>query len=196
MSVLRAQLKAHTRSQHDAIEGTRHARAMAAGTVSLEAYAGQVSAWAMLLTTLERAFEQSERPAFAEMPGRWSRAAHLHQDLDALRAAGPLPRPTQAATALARQIEAWVDDAALFGALYVFEGSALGGATLQKRLRAVHPELPTHALVPPDARGRWPAFLARLSELAPEDHARVVAGAERTFDGLLAIFEALAPDYS
>lgn len=78
---------------------------------------------------------------------------------------------------------------ALWGALYVLEGSRLGGAML---VRGVAPGLPTRFLGATHAPGAWRALLAALDDALVDEAARTqaVAAAEAVF----ALFTRAAED--
>ena len=81
----------------------------------------------------------------------------------------------------------------MMGALYVLEGSRLGGKILQRRVAASPEERVRSAdayLSHAGPRGGWRIFLARLNQLGSTDEKRrdALAGAEQTF----ALFHAAA----
>lgn len=103
-------------------------------------------------------------------------AAPTHQEL------GPAPVPTS--------------DAAAWGALYVLEGSALGGQVLARHLeRALGPSLPLAFFrgAGADVGGRWRAFCRALETHVPAGEAdALVHGARATFDRFHASLAAAA----
>ena len=84
------------------------------------------------------------------------------------------------------------DDAAALGALYVVEGSALGGALIAEALAPVVGEARRFFLGRPTGRDIWPSLLARVETLAPgEQRASAVTTAVETFE----IFEEWMRDW-
>ncbi len=70
-------------------------------------------------------------------------------------------------------------EAALWGAVYVLEGSKLGGAMLAK---AVPDNLPSSYLSPHGPKGSMRAFMERLDTSGIDDMAAAVAAARGVFD--------------
>lgn len=105
-----------------------------------------------------------------DWPGR-RRSALLRADLAALGA--PVPD--------AVAVPAFAGEADIWGAVYVLEGSRLGGALLRK---ALSPGLPSAFLGAPAAPGAWRNLLIRLDESlsGPEGTARATAAAKQVFD--------------
>lgn len=71
------------------------------------------------------------------------------------------------------------DEASLWGAVYVLEGSKLGGAVLA---RAVPDHLPSNYLSPQGPKGSMRAFMERLDANGIDDIAGAVAAARDIFD--------------
>lgn len=108
----------------------------------------------------------------AELIGDWQgRTASLAEDLAALGRDMP--------EALHLTIPAGAG--ARWGALYVLEGSRLGGAVLARTLVAGSPHAFLGAIHAP---GQWRGLLARLDRLAL-DRAEVAAGARATFSAFV-----------
>lgn len=116
------------------------------------------------------------------------RGAALAGDLATLDA-HPAPASATLAPALARIDDALAagGDAALAGALYVIEGSRLGGRMLA---RGVADGLPTAYLAAPQAPGQWRKLLAELDTLPYID--RDIATAIAAADAVFSAFEVAA----
>lgn len=140
------------------------------------AYAGFLAAHADAFLPVEAALDAvgAER-LLADWPER-RRADALRCDLAALgRPAAPGAR------------FAIDDDAAAWGALYVLEGSRLGGAMLA---RSVPDGMPVRYLAAPQPPGAWRTMLARL-DLALDQDARCAAAIDAA-GRVFARFEAAA----
>lgn len=112
-----------------------------------------------------------------DWPGR-RRTRALMQDLADLGAVAPAPVGAPELRSRAQ----------LMGALYVLEGSRLGGAYLRRRVAQAQPEAPAAYLAHGAGEPLWRSFLAWL-EVQPasaEDEAEAIEAAEATF----ATFEA------
>lgn len=154
------QLRSATAISHDRVDAAFGGFDLADRT----AYAAFLLAHARALPAVERAVA-----SFAALPAVRSRAAMLADDLDALGQIMPEPLPF----ALADEAEGW-------GALYVAEGSRLGGIMLAGQ---VGTPLPSAYLSARHDKGEWRALLAAI-DAAAEDQAwidRAVAGAQATF---------------
>ncbi|WP_420136315.1 biliverdin-producing heme oxygenase [Sphingomonas sp.] len=131
-------------------------------------YGRFLTAHARALPAVERALAQREGlPAFG------LRTPLLQQDLEALGL--PMPDPYE--------MGAPANDAGAFGALYVIEGSRLGGSILAG---AVPAELPRAYLSAVHPAGAWRAFgdaLDHASSLGDDDWMdQAIAAADATFD--------------
>jgi heme oxygenase (biliverdin-IX-beta and delta-forming) len=133
-------------------------------------------------------------PLEASLPGEritpdWEdrkRGALLREDLAFLRSPGEMPA-TEPATAVFDH--SW-DDAAIAGALYVLEGSRLGGRFLARGLPTGFPRAYLDSNQPPE---KWRALLDRLDTiLTPADLPAALAAAHRVF----AAFEQSATRWS
>lgn len=142
------------------------------------------------LRTLHAFHSVWEPAARATLTGQgWTlapRAALIERDLAALgeapTAAGPAPWLAETRAA---------DPAAVWGGVYVVEGSALGGAVIAKALRRAD-WLPAVGLVSFDPHGpavaaRWADCRARLQALPPENAGLVAASARAAFEALLTL---------
>lgn len=158
-----------------------HARVDAGfGGFALDSLAGysrflqaQAAAFLPVEAALDRARAEETIP---DWPQR-RRAALLRSDLaDLAVTASALPEPELATPA------------EIAGAVYVIEGSRLGGAML---VRGVSPDLPTRFLSAPQGAGAWRALLDRLDHLFFDDNASIeeaIHAAGRVF----ALFERAA----
>lgn len=142
----------------------------------LGAYTGFLQSLSRGVFPLERLFEKSgvER-LLPDWPER-RRAAALRQDLAALGVEAPEPADMAPAGG-----DAW-----LFGALYVLEGSRLGGKLLLKQVLA-NPDprarMATAYLSQGADKALWPSFLLRLeaSDAVAKSPDQAVAGARAAF---------------
>lgn len=195
-------LRAETRAQHVATEAIPFSSAILAGTLSREAYAGQLAAYLPAHRAIEGTVAGSRHPAIAEV---WTpdmrRTPLLVQDLAALGAAAT---SAHAARAEGQSMATWIseladrDPVAVLGVLYVMEGSTLGGAVLRRHLAEAF-ELTDAGLRYYAPYGRhpkphWVAFGDRMNRAVTDDAeaSRVVAAAAETFDRIGRILAALS----
>ncbi|WP_420384078.1 biliverdin-producing heme oxygenase [Novosphingobium sp.] len=162
---LSAYLRAATRSNHDAVDAAFGASEL----TSRNGYRNFLLAHARVVPLVERLLAPSDM-----IDGWEGRTAALFQDLAALG----LERP--------REIDFVLPDgeAARWGALYVVEGSRLGGAML---VRGVPEGLPTAYLADVHGHGKWRELLAAL-DAAEQDmvwRQDAVAGAKAMFGAYL-----------
>jgi heme oxygenase len=102
------------------------------------------------------------------------RSPELIADLEALGLAAPSDNGGPS----------FADDAAMLGAIYVLEGSRLGGAALRK---SIDPAFPHRFLAHPQPKGRWRGLVALLERNLGES-VRVNSAAKAAL-GAFAIFE-------
>lgn len=160
-----AMLRAATRIDHEAVDGAYGSFAIR----TAEGYARFLLAHASILPRAERLIDP------AGLIDGWSgRTAPLLADLAALGA----PTPAETAFALPE------GQAARWGALYVLEGSRLGGAVLS---REVPRGLPSAYLGSRHAPGAWRGLLAALdaAEGGGSWRREAIAGAKAMFAGFL-----------
>jgi len=157
------ELRAETRADHEGVD-------RAFGSLGLgdrASYARFLSAHARILPAAETATDPS-----ALLPGWQGRAAALAGDLADLGIAMPDPLPFPPMT----------DDAARWGAIYVIEGSRLGGAMLA---RSVPSELPSAYLSARHGPGGWRLIQTAIDDAAANADAswrsRAIAAARATF---------------
>ncbi|WP_395674298.1 biliverdin-producing heme oxygenase [Phenylobacterium sp.] len=132
--------------------------------------------------TWEAAIRQ--RPRIAEFHAERGRLPHLRRDLSALGLTGAEVAALPVSEAAA---ELAADEATAAGAIYVLEGSTLGGQLISREL-AEAAWLPPGGLTYFDPYGArtgemWRGFKSWLAVEAP-DPARTVDGARRTFQML------------
>jgi len=173
---LRERLRAETRAAHARVDAAfaRYALGERAG------YAAFLQATARALPAVEAAAEAAGAAALLPDWAERRRAAALAEDLERLGAGRPAPGP---APALASEGAVW-------GALYVLEGSRMGARLLLAQARAGgDPAVAAATAYLAHGAGRrfWPGFVARLEACAPEE-TEALAGAEAAF----AAFEAAA----
>lgn len=157
-------LRAATQDDHAVVDGLFSRFDLA----SRKGYAGFLRAQAAALLPIERALDAAEaEKAVPDWPARRRGAlliadlAELGEDADDAVDALPLPSP-----------------AAIVGAVYVLEGSRLGGKLLRQRLPEAHPAA---FLTAPAAPGAWRGFLDGLVEpLSAEDDLAQAVDAART----------------
>jgi heme oxygenase len=154
-------LRAATRDQHDRVDAAFGAFDL----TTVDGLRGFLRAQARILPEVERVLAPAEL-----LPAWTGRTAALLQDLADLGEAPPqtLPFPLPAGPA------------GRWGALYVLEGSRLGGAMLRRSLPAGAPTTFFDARHGP---GRWQAFLARLDATgsSPAWRTAALSGALATF---------------
>jgi heme oxygenase len=171
-AALSRRLRAETRADHAGVDAAygRFDLADRAG------YAAFLGAQARVLPPLESLL----RPADL-LPGWHGRAAPLAADLAALGIA--MPPPLALPTALAITLSG--GEAARWGAVYVLEGSRLGGAVLAATVPPGLPRAFLGAVHPPAA---WRNLLLALDRIDPRDHPAALASARAVF----ALFAAAA----
>lgn len=150
------QLRAETAADHDRVD-------MLYGRFALDDaadYRRMLIAHAAALPAVEAALDVAD-----DLPAWRPRTPLIAADLAAFGVAMPTPSPFAAP-----------DDASRWGALYVIEGSRLGGTLLA---RSVPPGLPSAYLAASHQPGEWRALLAALD-------ARAAAAGEAWREGVLA----------
>lgn len=158
-----AHLRAATRVDHEQVDGAYGRFAL--GTA--EGYRDFLTAHARILPLAERLIDPG-----ALVAGWQGRTQALRDDLAAL--GGEAPPELDFALP--------PGEAARWGALYVIEGSRLGGAVLA---RSVPEGLPAAYLNARHASGAWRDLLARLDAAVGEDRAEAERGAKAMFGAYL-----------
>ena len=182
--MLSADLKAQTRPHHDAAEASPAMQAVMADDLTRDAYRDHLTRLLAFYGPTEAALADVAGLAetLPDLGARLVKTKWLKEDLAVLG---------QAATAPTAQAPP-LDVARALGALYVIEGSTLGGRIIARHL---HDALGVTAdagarfyLSYGDQRGpRWTAFKQALDQFGadhPGQTDRVVASASDTFDAL------------
>ncbi|AVH55924.1 MULTISPECIES: biliverdin-producing heme oxygenase [Streptomyces] len=200
-AVVAERLRAGTRGWHDALEATRFATAMADGTLPLDRYVGQLTAYRVVLEALEGELSCAASPSVARV---WSadlaKLPFLERDLRYFAESGIAPKPWAAdeTAAFAQEIRRTAASAPqdLLGFLYVLEGSTLGALVLRPYVTTAY-RLRTAdgvAYYGSGDRDRWARFTARMNQALtePEAQDRVITAAQRAYHHIAAITEALS----
>ncbi|MCU0448689.1 MAG: biliverdin-producing heme oxygenase [Bernardetiaceae bacterium] len=191
--MLAQRLKTETRPQHDQVEKIAHSAKIMAGSLSLAEYRELLAAQYWLHLAIEPQMEAALGPELATAlawPQR-QKLGWLRADLAACAPGvltAPVPQVAQTFQ-LANVAQAW-------GALYVLEGSTLGGAVIRRHL-AQNPQLAGQVTefhfyggYGPLTGERWKQFQTELenwSQAHPAQHDAVVEKAQATFALLEAI---------
>ncbi|MDP1617453.1 biliverdin-producing heme oxygenase [Phenylobacterium sp.] len=178
---LRTTLRAATRQDHDRVDRLGGAFDLA----SPEGYGAFLLGHAAVLPPLEAALDAAPPQ---DLPPSWPerrRAGALLADLAELGFEAPAPALIPAPTNAAERV----------GALYVLEGSRLGGALLRRRLAEAQPAAPIAYLAHGQGEPLWRTFLEWLDsrDLDPAETAAAVDGARGVFAAFEAGFTAVAP---
>ncbi|MBB4236041.1 biliverdin-producing heme oxygenase [Rhizobium esperanzae] len=134
-----------------------------------EQYKTFLRAHARVVPATENALEEA---GIARLLPDWPERRRAHLLLADLRELGERLPPCLAPPALQSQ-------PALWGALYVLEGSKLGGAMLAK---SVPDHLPSRYLTPQAPKGAMRAFMDRLDASDSDDPAVAISAARSVFD--------------
>ena len=176
-------LRHETRPQHEALETLEFNRLLSAGTPSAAAtrhFLAKMYGFVLPYEAALRALAPTLGPAW-EVPAR-QRAQLLAHDLGGAAVVAALP--------LCAAMPPLGTVPALLGAMYVLEGSTLGGQVIARQLaKAGLPGPFTYfAGYGPATGSRWKTFCALLGEAATEPATQdaVVASAGRTFHQLAA----------
>ncbi|MFD9411431.1 biliverdin-producing heme oxygenase [Streptomyces sp. NPDC059989] len=194
-------LRSSTRAWHDGLEATRFATAMTVGTLPLDRYVGQLSAYRAVLEALEDELSRATSPTVGSV---WSsdlgKLPLVERDLKYFADAGCTPAALAAAeaTAFAQEIRsaAAADPQGLLGYLYVMEGSTLGGLILRRYVAEAYRLTSADgvAYYGSGDRERWACFTARMNRAVTEPGAqdRVIAAAGQAYRHTAAIAGALS----
>jgi len=198
-------LREETRAQHERLEHTPFFTALEAGTLDLASYVGWLRALHALHETVEGELARSDHPVVrAVWQAAQQRTPWLERDLAHFEAQTlpELPRAQLEAILASQELRhrAVAHPVTLLGALYVLEGSALGGQVLRQR---VTKSLSLHdgaGLTYLTGRGaettaHFKAFAERMNGAItePELMAEVVATSADLFTRLERILMALHP---
>jgi heme oxygenase len=189
-----ARLRNETREPHRALERTETAQALFSGRIARAAYAEVLSTFRVAYRALANALAISAlepvRALAATLPPRLEWLESDLRVLDEARA-----RPPARATGLAEAIIDAADRRGVVGAVYVLEGSALGGQVLVRRLTEAG-AVPRDALryyrgLGPETPLAFMAFGQRAEELlaSPDDCDDAVVVARRVFREMHACFD-------
>lgn len=167
-----AALRSRTRADHEAVDAAFAHHDLG----DRDGYAGFLTTHARVLPALEAALDPAAR-----LDGWTGRTGALLADLHALDLPVPAPLPVHLPPG----------DAARWGAIYVLEGSRLGGLFLA---RQVGEGLPKAYLSAAHRQGGWQHILAAIEDAAqgPDWLEDAVHGARQAF-GLFAAAAARAP---
>lgn len=173
-------LRLETRPYHDSLEQNTFNQELGAGRVSLAATAHFLRKLYGFLVPYEAQL-RLQAPAFSaewELPQR-SRSSLILADLASLPA-GPLP------PALCPLMPPLLTQAELLGAMYVLEGSTLGGQVITRQLVQAGIPLQRYFRGYGELTGpRWKTFCRLLTqEAAHVDQDQLVASAVQTFQQL------------
>ncbi|MFE2288052.1 biliverdin-producing heme oxygenase [Streptomyces sp. NPDC059443] len=200
---LTERLRSSTRAWHDRLEATGFATAMIAGTLPLDRYVGQLAAYQVVLEVLEGELSRATSlPVGSVWSADLDKLALVESDVKYFADAPGAARAAAEAEAFVREIRATAvaESEGLLGILYVMEGSTLGGLVLRPYVAKAYGLDATDgvAYYGSGDRGRWADFTARLNgvltEPGPQD--RVLAAAQRAYEHIATITEALSMDLS
>jgi heme oxygenase (biliverdin-IX-beta and delta-forming) len=194
---LTTRLRLETRALHEQVEAQPYALAILDHSVTSTRYAAQLHAWYAVLIELERAIARD--PQLRQVCHGWTpRSSWISEDLEHLDPHGH--HHNMAAQQAAARMIAWLGDGDLttrLGALYVLEGSAMGGLVLRRHLgQALGLEeagLRYHTGHGPMSAPLWVALKQRLDALPLEPHEqqRVIDAANAAFTHIGHIHAAL-----
>lgn len=200
---LSSRLKAETRAAHDHTEGLPFSRQLLAGTLTADAYVAHLASHYALHAVLESSLDVASDPRLRLV---WSdgrrKLAWLRADLEHYGHDGVLaPEVQDAIDAFAQRVREWrrSQPLTLLGALYVFEGSTLGGAFLRPRLAEMF-ELSDGGIRYYTGYGRatgstWKAFRASVDALpmTSSEADAIVDAASETFIHVGEVLRAIVP---
>jgi heme oxygenase len=175
---LLARLRSETRPYHEELEQHDFNKALTAGTLTAAGTAHFLAKMYGFLVPYEAALQQ-QAAAFSpawELPERL-RAHLIPQDLGLPEEAPALP--------LCDAMPPLHTRPQLLGAMYVMEGSTLGGQFITRQLAQAGIPLRTYFTgYGPRTGPRWKTFCQLLAEEAPADQDEIVASACLTFQRL------------
>lgn len=170
---LRALLRSAGRPLHEQVDAAYSALSLS----SPSGYRRFLRAQGAALLALEALLDAS---GAARLLSDWPvrrRSAALCGDLAALGDPAPRPLPLQGTRS-----PSWC-----WGALYVLEGSRLGGQLLVRQLQEAQPQAPRAFLESAALPGLWPSFLTRLESHAPDcSEEELLAGMREAFELFIA----------
>ncbi|MHB9861860.1 biliverdin-producing heme oxygenase [Streptomyces sp. YIM S03343] len=210
---LSASVRLHTalRPWHDALEATPFAHALLSGTLPLDRYIGQLTAYHGILGALEEELSRSNSPTvtavyddtLAKLPLIERDLRHFAQPGVRTTEPGVPQLGIRTAEPAVRAFVADIHRTAttappeLLGFLYVLEGSTMGALYLLRFVRdtfALTAGTDGVAYYASGDRERWRRLIARLDAALPDADAQdqVLAAAERAYRHTAAVTEALS----
>jgi len=198
-----ARLKTATRAAHDHTEGLPFSRQLLAGTLTRDAYIAHLASHYALHAVLESSLDVAPD---ARIQLVWQdnrrKIEWLRDDVAFFGRDDTLSADVQAAVdgfaAFVRELRRH-EPIALIGALYVFEGSTLGGAFLRPRIADMF-DLSDGGIRYYTGYGRhtgstWKAFRAAVDmlPLSPSEADRIVEVASQTFVHVGDVLRAIVP---
>lgn len=197
--LLQQALRTATAELHEAVEACRFSRRLFNGEVQRDEYVRYLTAMRTVHARLECHLDRLSCGPEAELWAKCQRRSRLlDSDLAYFEPAACSPETVanRSALALADQFGRFAERSPirLLGALYVLEGSSLGGQVLKSRVAralALDGEGGLSYFAGAGARTahHWRAFVSRLNalELAKPQRSEVLAGAVATFRGIHAV---------
>ncbi len=190
-----ARLRILTRANHDTTEREPLAVALVQQTATREQLALLHQAYLMIHQAIEERVEHDADPRFSSV---WRpeqrRVEDLRADLAELESEGVRPHVSiDCAKAVASAVRiAHGSPPRVLGALYVLEGSRLGGVYLAPRVAAiVGRPLRYYAGHGVATMPAWRAFSARMDAALPVNHDEVIGGAAAAFAAIGGVMSAV-----
>jgi len=171
MADLRSELRAATSASHIEIEKNPRLSKLLSGTLDFDSYIDVLARYYGFFKPMENALAPHISEADLKTPAL---AADLH-DFDLSK------------TPLAADLPSLSSRGSIFGALYVLEGSAMGGVQIAKHLAQFPFTEGRRSFFVSDGAAvsfRWKSFLARLAELSESEWPDACTSAVRTFSFL------------
>ncbi len=176
---LLARLRAETRPYHDAVEANPFNQALAVGTVT----AADTARFLARMYGVVQPYEQQLRAHAALFGPAWQldrryRAHLILEDLPLLGYDGTPP--------LCPALPPLATWPQLLGAMYVLEGSTLGGQVIARQLIKSYISANKYFTGRADQTGPlWKGFCVQLTDAVPtSDHTAIISSAEQTFQTL------------
>lgn len=176
------ELRAVTSPAHKKLEEVHLSKAIVSAEVTIEEYGQYLSKMYAFVSAFEKQLFPLLNPVFTDIESR-VKSGWLEQDVDFLKAKHiPLPQ------ILPVQFETGLSQAHLAGAMYVLEGSTLGGKFIYKNINSA---LSLNAEkgatyfngYGADTGKQWTSFLKQLCNYATaENQQAVFKGADETFE--------------
>ncbi|TNE48864.1 MAG: biliverdin-producing heme oxygenase [Deltaproteobacteria bacterium] len=197
---LMARLRDETRDNHKALEELPFNRWLMEHRLPLPMYVQLLSSYKVLFEKLERLLVNSSHPFVqAVWQDNMTKVPALSADLEVLSATlGSCPEATQSAAEITQSFSDESEGGLLrlLGALYVLEGSTLGGTIIKKHLATMYQlqhdaGLAYYNTYGPFLGRHWKAFVGRMNALplTEQQADQVVEGADQMFAQIGAIME-------